>query len=66
MPSARLTVAINLHLHRIAPWRQDLAAREERFPPLLELLQGMMSADVVLLAALDIKLYLVIRALRES
>jgi len=26
----------------------------------------MMSADVVLLAALDIKLFLVIRALRES
>jgi len=59
-------VAINAHLHRNAPWRQDLAAREERFPPPLELLQCMMSADAVLLAALDIKLYLVIRALREA
>lgn len=54
MPSARLIVAINLHLHRIAPWRQELAAREERFPPLLELPQGMMSANAVLLAALDV------------
>lgn len=47
-------MAINLHLHRIAPWRQELAAREERFPPLLELPQGMMSANAVLLAALDV------------